>query len=62
MRFGVREYWVIDLASRILHAHRDPTPGGYGWKRRVMADEPIEALLLPGLRLTLEALPRVGAG
>lgn len=61
-RFGVRDYWVVDLAKRIIHVHRDPTPEGYGWKRRVMANEPIEALLLPGLALTLDALPRVGAG
>lgn len=61
-RFGVRDYWVIDLAKRILHAHRDPTPEGYGWKRRLMANESLEALLLPGLTLTLDALPRVGVG
>ena len=61
-RFGVRDYWVIDLARRIVHVHRDPTPEGYGWKRRVMANEPIEALLLPEFSLRLDALPRVGAG
>lgn len=61
-RHGVRDYWVIDLARRIVHVHRDPTPEGYGWKRRVMANEPIEALLLPEFSLRLDALPRVGAG
>ena len=27
---GVTEYWVLDLASRCLHAHRLPGASGYG--------------------------------
>ncbi len=26
---GVREYWVIDLAARVVHVHRRPTRDGY---------------------------------
>lgn len=27
---GVTEYWVLDVAGRHLHVHRDPGPDGYG--------------------------------
>ncbi len=26
---GIREYWVVDLAGRCLHVHRDPRPDEY---------------------------------
>lgn len=26
---GIEEYWVVDLASRVIHVHRDPTTSGY---------------------------------
>jgi len=29
-RHGVPEYWVVDLANRRLHIHRQPGPAGYG--------------------------------
>ncbi len=27
--FGVRELWVIDAASRVVHCHAEPSPVGY---------------------------------
>jgi Uma2 family endonuclease len=57
---GVRDYWVIDINAKTLHIHRDPTPEGYGFKQRFAADAGVEALLIPGLTLRLDALSRVG--
>lgn len=48
---GVQDYWVIDLQSRRITVHRDPSSDGYGFKKRFEPGEPIEALLLPGLTL-----------
>jgi Uma2 family endonuclease len=61
-RFGVRDYWVADVQARRVHVHRDPGPAGYGWTRTYEAHEPVEALLLPGLTLVVDDLPRIGRG
>lgn len=59
-RFGVREYWVIDVARRQVHVHRQPTPDGYAdTPPPFEADQPVDALLIPGLSLRLSALTRV---
>ena len=29
-RWGLREYWVLDVPARTLIVHRDPGPDGYG--------------------------------
>lgn len=59
-RFGVRDYWVIDLETRVVHVHREPSLDGYKSLRRHARDEPVEALLIPGLTLRTGALTRVG--
>lgn len=50
-RYGVREYWVIDISTRQVVVHRDPSPAGYGFRERLAPDQPVAALLLPGLTL-----------
>ncbi|MBW3558202.1 MAG: Uma2 family endonuclease [Proteobacteria bacterium] len=59
-RFGIRDYWVVDLERRRVHVHRDPTAAGYETRRVFAAHEAVEALLIPGLNLRIEDLPRVG--
>jgi Uma2 family endonuclease len=27
---GIAEYWIVNLADRLLEVHREPGPGGYG--------------------------------
>lgn len=58
--YGVREYWAIDLRAKRLHVHRDPRPNGYGSIEVIERDQPVSALLIPGLTLRIADLPRVG--
>lgn len=59
-RFGVRDYWVVELEAERVHVHRDPGPDGYASVRTFERDQAVEALLIPGLSLRLSDLPRVG--
>jgi Uma2 family endonuclease len=61
-RFGVREYWVIDVKAQRLHRHREPSPEGYRELKPFGPEEVVEALLIPGLALRMADLPRVGWG
>ncbi len=55
---GVRDYWVIEAASRRTVVHRDPEPDGrFRSVRTVPATETLEALLVPGLDVSLADLP-----
>lgn len=36
-RAGIRDYWIVNLADRVLEVHRDPGPDAsavYGWRYR----------------------------
>lgn len=57
---GIRDYWVIDLNTKQLHVHRDPTADGYQSVKVFERDQAIDALLISGLSLRLADLPRVG--
>lgn len=59
-RYGVRDYWVIDLNARRVHVHRGPGPDGYADIAVHDAQAQVEALLIPGLALRIADLPRVG--
>lgn len=54
---GVAEYWVLDLASRSVHAHRVPAASGYG-ELVVYEDGPVVTAAEPRLRIDVdEVLP-----
>jgi Uma2 family endonuclease len=55
-RYGVRDYWVIDVERREIHVHRDPSVDGFGFRKRFSAAEAVDALLIPGLALQLSRL------
>lgn len=57
---GIRDYWVIDLNARRVHVHRDPGAKGYTSVEVFERDQPVSALLIPGLTLRIADLPRVG--
>lgn len=59
-RYGVQDYWAIDLNARRLHVHRDPSPEGYRSVEVFEREQAVDALLVPGLTLRLADLPRVG--
>jgi len=52
-RYDVREYWVVDVDDRKVHIHRHPGQGGYRTITVQDWADPITALLLPDLALTL---------
>ena len=49
-RAGVQDYWIVNLADRVLEVHRDPGPDTsavYGWRyRSVVALRPPDAVVL----------------
>jgi Uma2 family endonuclease len=53
---SVRDYWVIDVAKREIHVHREPAAEGFGFRKRFAAHEAVEALLIPHLVLRLDQL------
>ncbi len=56
---GVREYWLIDAAARRTLVHRLRADGSYGEPTEIAYDQPVRALLIPDLTLTLSTLPRL---
>ncbi len=59
-RYGVRDYWVVELDAARVHVHREPGAEGYGAVEVFEREEAVGALLIPGLTLRLADLPRVG--
>jgi hypothetical protein len=64
-RAGIREYWIVNLAERLVEVYRDPVPAPsqpYGWSygsvsRRVAADS-LTPLFAPAARvLVADLLP-----
>jgi len=53
---GVRDYWVVDVAKRETHVHREPAAEGFGFRKRFAAREAVEALLIPNLILRLDQI------
>lgn len=47
---GIAHYWVIDLASRVVHVMQEPGEGGYAARNVVRFDEP---LAVPGTDRTI---------
>lgn len=50
---GVREYWIIDLASRTTLVHRAPCSGGYPDVETIAFDAVLNALAAPVLSIKL---------
>jgi Uma2 family endonuclease len=53
---GVRDYSIVDCQKKELLVFRLGENGAYGEPTIVSADEPVEALLVPGLTLRLNDL------
>ena len=60
-RFGVADYWVVDVKAERVIVHREPTPAGYASVAIVSREEPLAALGIEGLVLRLADLPRFGS-
>jgi Uma2 family endonuclease len=55
-RYGIAEYWIMDVQDNALILHREPGEDGYAITRQAGAAEVLEPLLLPGLRLAVADL------
>ena len=53
---GVREYWVVNAVTLATRVHRGPISSGYGDIHTVAANEPLAALLIPALTISLADL------
>jgi Uma2 family endonuclease len=53
---GVREYWVLDVANRVLHVFSAPKRGNYSRHEIVAEDEAVQSPNLKPLRLKVSEL------
>ena len=54
--FGIAELWVMDAVRLVTHIHRHPAAEGYGSVTTHAKGERLQALLEPGLSVTLGEL------
>ena len=52
-RFGIPEVWLIDIPTRAVWVHREPTEGAYRMASQLDAPYRISPLLLEGVELAL---------
>ena len=53
---GIPEYWVIDVAGRVIHRMSTPSGGGYGERAAVAFGEMIASVTVAGLNVETGAL------
>ena len=52
-RFGVRDYWVVDVNAPCIYVHRNPANGEYPPPQRIDADATMTPLLIPDVPVRL---------
>ena len=55
-RFGIPEYWLVDLNRDLVMVYRDPTPDGYASSRVFRRGESISPLAFPDLTVAVDAI------
>lgn len=55
-RFGVREYWVVDLVNSLVHVHKQSGEGVFGSPQIAKSDELISPGLVDGVAIRLTDL------
>jgi Uma2 family endonuclease len=55
---GIPEYWIVNLAERVVEVHRQPEDGKYPEIRRVGSGGMVEIASLPGVSFAVAALMR----
>ncbi len=53
---GIRDYWVVDIPSRLIHVFRDPNSGGYGTRHGLAANEEISPLPVENISLPVTGM------
>ena len=56
-RAGVAEVWIVDLARRVLEAHRDPSGSAYSVCSTHHPGERVALSLAPGIAITVDFGP-----
>jgi hypothetical protein len=55
---GVPEYWIVNLASRVVEVHRDPSPTGYENVSIHPKGARLQLLAFPDVELAVDAFLR----
>lgn len=55
-RAGVPEYWVADIAARVVHQMAGPDGSAYATRETVAFGDPLTALTIPGLTIATDRL------
>jgi Uma2 family endonuclease len=55
-RAGITDFWVLDIANRVLHVHRGPLNGEYGSVSVYRDTENAEVLARPGMTVSVSDL------
>ena len=55
-RAGVPEYWVVDVAARVIHQLWSPAADTYAARREIPFGTQIEAATVPGLTVATASL------
>jgi Uma2 family endonuclease len=55
-RYGIGEYWVVDLAGRRVFVYREPGESGYAYSRVCSQAETVSPLAFPAVQLSVREL------
>ena len=55
-RFGIPDYWIMDVGREHVLVLRDPTPGGYATTRVYRRGEQVSPLAFPDLSLSIDEI------
>lgn len=55
-RYGVPEYWIVNLVDDVLEVHREPREDGYALRRTLRAGERIAPLAFPDFEVPVADL------
>ena len=55
-RFGISEYWVVDLAGQCLFVYREPSESGFAYARVCSPPETLSPMAFPTLQLPVREL------
>lgn len=55
-RYGVTEYWVVDVTAKRVLVHRQPSQGAYAQQVEVLGQETVSPLAFPDFKIAVSEL------